>query len=189
MTARWAGDKVRVCAGSTDGSLVLLEGGGSGAAQEPDDSDGGAYFQVKASGWDRGAFSIFRKMQMHNLCTRRVCALPLESVVVTAGSDASIAVVDPFLGQVWWKQTNSQGVSYSALAWDAKQSLLLAGDDSGVLSYFNIYSNERVASQQLCEGKILHISVDTGEKRGIQFPREAIPHRLVPASRTFRSSG
>lgn len=154
---------MRVCAGSTDGSLVLLEGGGSAAAQESEESDVGELQGAQPSGWGREPFSILRRMPMHSLCTRQVYALPLESVVATAGSDAGIAIVDPFLGQVWWKQVNCHGVSFSSLAWDAKQSLLLAGDDSGTLSYFNIYSNERVAAQQLCDGKLLHISVDPGE--------------------------
>lgn len=148
---------MRVSAASTDGSLLLLEGGGSAAEQEFDELN---MKPARSSRWCREAFSICRKMQMHSLCTRLVYSLPLESVVVTAGSDTGIAVVDPFLGEVWWKQANPRGVSFSALAWDPKQSLLLAGDDSGTLSYFNIYSNELVASQQISEHKILHIFVD-----------------------------
>lgn len=162
MTARWAGDKVRVCAGATDGSLLLLEGGGFAVSQDLDDTPGD-FLSAKGTGWGRGAFNVIRKLRMHSLCTRQVYALPLESVVATVGSDAGIAVFDSFLGQLWWKQTNPQGVSFSALAWDPRRSLLLAGDDLGTLSYFNIYSNERVASHQLCSDKLIHISVDGGE--------------------------
>ncbi|XP_026191650.1 uncharacterized protein LOC113146960 [Cyclospora cayetanensis] len=166
IAARWAGDKVRICAGSTDGSIVLLESNKYLKDQISEESEANLSTSARPSRRSNATFTIIRKMQMHSLCTRRVYALPLESVVVTVGSDAGIAVVDPFLGQVWWKQTNSHGVPFSAIAWDAKESLLLAGDDSGMLSYFNIYSHERVASQQICDSKIVHISVDLG-KRGL----------------------
>ncbi|KAL8269958.1 hypothetical protein Esti_006116 [Eimeria stiedai] len=165
VAARWAGDKVRVCAGSTDGSLIILEGGGFSSAPDSDNSDAEDSLGMRFSEWGRGLFTVIQKIRLHSLCTRLVFPLPLESIVATAGSDAAIAVVDPFLGQVWWKQTNHRGVSFSALAWDANESLLLAGDDSGTLSYFNIYSNERVAAQKLCDFKIVHISVDVEAKK------------------------
>lgn len=156
---------MRVYAASTDGYLLLLEGGGSSTEPESDDLFAGQLTAARPLGWCREAFRIHRKMHIHTLCTRLVYALPLESVVVTAGSDAGLAVVDPFVGQVWWKQTNSQGASFSAIAWDARQSLLLAGDDSGTLSYFNIYSKERVAAEKICQHRILHISVDPSKRR------------------------
>ncbi|PFH32729.1 hypothetical protein BESB_013410 [Besnoitia besnoiti] len=102
-------------------------------------------------------FRIQSKLPVHALGLRKVYSLPLESALATLGSEASISVVDPVAGQVSWKEENPEGCCYSACAWITSFNLLLVGDDYGCLSFYNVYSKERVHSQQVAESRILSL--------------------------------
>ncbi|KEP64281.1 UNVERIFIED_CONTAM: WD domain, G-beta repeat protein [Hammondia hammondi] len=109
-------------------------------------------------------FRLQNKLNVHTLGLRKVYALPLESAVATLGSDASISVVDPVAGQTSWKEENPEGCCYSACAWMSSLNLLLVGDSCGCLSFYNIYSKERVHSQQVTEHRIVSLSIATHER-------------------------
>ncbi|CBZ50313.1 hypothetical protein NCLIV_007870 [Neospora caninum Liverpool] len=102
-------------------------------------------------------FRLQNKLTVHALGLRQVYALPLESAVATLGGEASISVVDPVAGQTSWKEENPEGCCYSACAWISSLNLLLVGDDYGCLSFYNIYSKERVHSQRVTEHRIVSL--------------------------------
>ncbi|PHJ22737.1 wd g-beta repeat protein [Cystoisospora suis] len=104
-------------------------------------------------------FRIQNRLNLHTLGLRKVYCLPLDSVVATLGSDASLSIVDPLTGQVWWKEENPEGCCYSACTWLSSLNMLLVGDDHGNLSFYNIYSKERIHSQQVTESRISALCV------------------------------
>lgn len=108
-------------------------------------------------------FVVGSKMSLHSLAIRAVLGLSVESAVVTAGGDGSVVVSDPSKQQVVWRFNNAEAAAaFSSLQWDSKQGLLFVGDDLGSIHVFNVYSNERVAEQQVCTARVAFLLEDPG---------------------------